>query len=64
MENEYTFLGKVSGTITTEVKIPNNLKIDAVFISNGQQKTYAEMTIEEKKHHFSSKKVIRTIKSI
>ncbi len=43
-----TFIGKVTGTLTTEVMDKSNNMVDAIFIPDGADKTYSEMTIEEK----------------
>lgn len=44
----HTFLGTVAGTITTELRGEGGFGYDPIFIPDGQTKTYAEMTIEEK----------------
>lgn len=45
---QYLFTGIIDGVITTEKKGRNGFGYDPVFIPNGHQKTFAEMTMEEK----------------
>lgn len=45
---EYLFEGTCEGQITTERKGSNGFGYDPVFIASGQEKTFAEMSIEEK----------------
>ena len=47
-EKEYLFDGICTGTITTEKRGSNGFGYDSVFIPDGSNKTFAEMTIEEK----------------
>lgn len=42
------FLGTVSGTLATEVRGASGFGYDPIFIPNGGNRTYAEMTPEEK----------------
>jgi XTP/dITP diphosphohydrolase len=58
-----TFIGKVKGMITQEVKVPNNKKVDAIFIPDGASKTYAEMTVEEKNSLSHRKKSLELLKN-
>ncbi len=44
----FAFLGKVTGRICNEVKIKNDNTFNSVFIPDGYNKTYAEMTVAEK----------------
>jgi XTP/dITP diphosphohydrolase len=41
--------GRVNGTITTEKRGANGFGYDPIFIPDGQDKTFAEMTADEKK---------------
>ena len=43
-----TFVGAVNGTIPTELRGDRGFGYDPIFIPNGNDKTYAEMTPEEK----------------
>lgn len=43
-----TFLGTVQGTLATELRGEAGFGYDPIFIPDGQTKTYAEMTPEEK----------------
>lgn len=45
---EHTVEGKVEGTLLEEPRGSNGFGYDPVFVPNGQKKTYAEMTLEEK----------------
>ena len=47
-KNVYTFLGAVSGTIAPSPTGEKGFGWDSIFIPDGQSKTYAEMTDEEK----------------
>ncbi len=47
-DKEYQFEGICNGTITTERKGQSGFGYDPVFIPGGAEKTFAEMTIEEK----------------
>ena len=42
------FEGIIEGTVSTEIRGTNGFGYDPIFIPNGQSKTYAEMTTEEK----------------
>jgi non-canonical purine NTP pyrophosphatase (RdgB/HAM1 family) len=42
------FEGVIHGTISTEMRGTNGFGYDPIFIPNGQSKTYAEMTADEK----------------
>jgi XTP/dITP diphosphohydrolase len=42
------FEGVIEGTISREMRGTNGFGYDPIFIPNGQSKTYAEMTVEEK----------------
>jgi XTP/dITP diphosphohydrolase len=42
------FEGVIEGTVSTEIRGTNGFGYDAIFIPNGQSRTYAEMTTEEK----------------
>ena len=42
------FEGIIEGTVSTEIRGTNGFGYDPIFIPNGQSKTYAEMTSEEK----------------
>ena len=43
-----TFTGRVDGSISSQIKGDNNLGWDPIFIPQGSDKTFAEMTGEEK----------------
>lgn len=43
-----TFLGTVRGTLTTELRGESGFGYDPIFVPDGQTKTYAEMTGDEK----------------
>lgn len=45
---EFTFEGRIDGTITKEARGTNGFGYDPVFIPKGFQKTFAEMSFEEK----------------
>lgn len=47
-QEEMLFEGTCEGTITTEMKGESGFGYDPVFIPDGSEKTFAEMTIEEK----------------
>lgn len=47
-ENVKTFIGRVKGSISTEVRIKNNFDWDNIFIPQGYHKTYSLFTMEEK----------------
>jgi XTP/dITP diphosphohydrolase len=44
----YTFVGTVSGTITDGQRGEGGFGYDSIFVPNGSERTYAEMTAEEK----------------
>lgn len=45
---EWTFEGEVKGTITTEMRGENGFGYDPVFIPEGENRTFGEMSLEEK----------------
>lgn len=45
------FTGEVRGTIASQPRGDNGFGYDAIFIPNGQEKTFAEMTHQEKDTH-------------
>ncbi|MDP3724277.1 MAG: non-canonical purine NTP pyrophosphatase [bacterium] len=47
-KNVYTFVGEVSGVIAPSPRGSGGYGWDSIFIQDGQSKTYAEMTLEEK----------------
>ncbi|MBU4332247.1 RdgB/HAM1 family non-canonical purine NTP pyrophosphatase [Patescibacteria group bacterium] len=51
-----TFVGVVNGTIPTELKGDGGFGYDPIFIPEGQNKTYAEMTADEK-NNISMRKI-------
>lgn len=53
---EYQFEGTCPGTITTEEKGSNGFGYDPVFIATGADKTFGEMTMEEKTVYSHRKK--------
>ncbi len=53
---EYQFEGICKGHITTEEKGTNGFGYDSVFIPDGAEKTFAEMTMEEKTVYSHRKK--------
>jgi XTP/dITP diphosphohydrolase len=46
--NEYLFEGRISGTITRERRGKNGFGYDPVFIPEGREITFAEMSLDEK----------------
>jgi len=46
--SEYLFEGKVEGTIITERRGKQGFGYDPIFVPDGKNKTFAEMTLEEK----------------
>ncbi|HLL60271.1 MAG TPA: RdgB/HAM1 family non-canonical purine NTP pyrophosphatase [Candidatus Nitrosocosmicus sp.] len=58
----HTFVGEVKGTISHEVKGPNGWGWDPIFIPEGQNKTYAEMSTEEKNSISHRRKVLDELK--
>ncbi len=54
-EKEYMFEGTCNGKITDHQKGNNGFGYDAVFIPDGSEKTFAEMTLEEK-NNFSHRR--------
>lgn len=47
-KNPYLFYGEVTGTIAEKIRGDNGFGWDAVFIPEGQTKTFGEMTVEQK----------------
>jgi len=45
---EYVFEGRVTGTITQDLRGSNGFGYDPVFMPDGFSKTFAEMSLEEK----------------
>lgn len=50
-DNTYLFEGILNGSITTEPRGTAGFGYDPVFLPNGYNKTFAEMTLTEKKYH-------------
>jgi XTP/dITP diphosphohydrolase len=62
IDNEYfLFEGVCEGTITNETKGNKGFGYDAVFIPNGDIKTFGEMDLEEKNKYSHRKKAIYTL---
>lgn len=55
---EHQFTGICQGNITHEPKGQNGFGYDAVFIADGAQHTFAEMTMEEKKQYSHRRKAV------
>ncbi len=47
-KNVHVFVGKVSGQVAKKARIPGVFMFDTLFIPDGQEKAYAEMSLEEK----------------
>jgi XTP/dITP diphosphohydrolase len=47
-DKEYLFKGKVNGEISTDLKGKKGFGYDPIFIPNGYNKSFAEMSLEEK----------------
>lgn len=60
-EAELQFEGICEGIITTQTKGSNGFGYDPVFIPNGSNKTFAEMTMEEKKEFSHRAKAVRKL---
>lgn len=58
---EYQFEGVCTGTITTEEKGSNGFGYDPVFIPDGADKTFGEMTMEEKTIFSHRKKAMQKL---
>lgn len=58
---EYQFEGICTGTITTEEKGSNGFGYDPVFIPHGADKTFGEMTMEEKTIFSHRKKAMQKL---
>lgn len=52
---EFQFVGTCEGSIATSLKGENGFGYDPVFLPEGQSRSFAEMTMEEK-NHFSHRK--------
>lgn len=57
-EKEYLFEGSCKGRITTEQKGLKGFGYDPIFIPEGADKTFAEMTMDEKNQYSHRKKAI------
>lgn len=57
-EQEYQFEGICNGSITNEPAGQNGFGYDPVFIPDGANKTFAEMTMQEKNQYSHRKKAI------
>lgn len=57
-EKEYQFTGICNGIINREEKGSNGFGYDAVFIPDGDTRTFAEMTMEEKNKYSHRKKAL------
>jgi XTP/dITP diphosphohydrolase len=57
-EKEYQFTGICKGTINNEEKGTNGFGYDGVFIPDGDDRTFAEMTMEEKNKYSHRKKAL------
>lgn len=57
-DQEYQFEGICNGTITEEASGQSGFGYDPVFIPDGANKTFAEMTMEEKNQYSHRKKAI------
>ena len=60
-EKEYLFEGICKGYITTEQKGLQGFGYDPVFIPEGSNKTFAEMTMDEKNEYSHRKKAINKL---
>lgn len=58
---EYQFTGICKGQITTHVKGTNGFGYDALFIPDGDERTFAEMTMEEKNKYSHRKKALQQL---
>jgi non-canonical purine NTP pyrophosphatase (RdgB/HAM1 family) len=54
----HNFVGETIGTISPEPRGENNFGWDAIFIPEGDSRTYAEMTLDEKNQTSMRKKVV------
>ena len=55
-EKEYLFEGRISGRITSERHGSNGFGYDPIFIPDGSDRSFAEMTVEEKNKYSHRKK--------
>lgn len=62
-EGVETYIGQVDGTISTELRGTNGFGYDPIFIPDGQSKTYAEMTSDEKNSISMRKEALVKLKS-
>ena len=60
-DKEYLFEGICKGTITAEKKGSNGFGYDAVFVPNESEKTFAEMSMEEKSRYSHRKKALEKL---
>ena len=58
-----TFLGTIYGELTTECRGENGFGYDPIFVPDGQDRTYAEMTSEEKNSHSMRKEALTKFKA-
>ncbi|WP_462222186.1 non-canonical purine NTP pyrophosphatase, partial [Ferruginibacter sp.] len=60
-DKEYLFEGICKGTITAEKKGSNGFGYDAVFVPDESEKTFAEMSMEEKSRYSHRKKALEKL---
>ncbi len=60
-DKEYFFEGICKGTITAEKKGSNGFGYDAVFVPDESEKTFAEMSMEEKSRYSHRKKALEKL---
>lgn len=58
-----TFVGTIHGQLTSEVRGTNGFGYDPIFIPDGEDRTYAEMTSEEKNAHSMRKEALVKFKA-
>lgn len=53
-----TFLGTINGSLTSECRGTNGFGYDPIFVPDGQNRTYAEMSSDEKNSHSMRKEAL------
>lgn len=59
----YPFMGTIQGMITTKIRGVEGFGYDPIFIPQGETKTYAEMTPDEKNHQSMRRRALEQLKT-